>query len=116
MTNSKILSNTGASTNFGLLGDKQTQWQTQIADETRGDFYTTYGTSYTPVPATAMARLRYATAREVSTPLHRPNSINKNLHFRGTTKFMSPEMIEPRPVTVQPAYHAIKCSPEGIVY
>ena len=83
----------GEPTNFGLLKSRQGDWRTQIASESDGSFNTTYSASYMPVPSSARVRIRFATSRDVSTPLHRQNKINKDIHFRGIQKYLSPETI-----------------------
>ena len=94
----------GEPTNFGLLKSRQGDWRTQIASESDGSFNTTYSASYMPVPSSARVRIRFATSRDVSTPLHRQNKINKDIHFRGTQKYLSPETIgSPMGLTFQDA-------------
>ena len=92
----------GDPTNFGLSRSKEREWSGQIVSETGRDFDTTYSASYMPVPSSARVYLRFATPREVSTPLHRQNNINKNMHYRGTQKYLSPEAIG-TPATCGPA-------------
>lgn len=45
-------------TNFGLLQGLQEKWKSQIADETRGDFESTYSSSYVGHGSDAMPRVR----------------------------------------------------------
>ena len=87
-----------APTNYGLLQRLQDKWKSQIADETRGDFLSTYKTSYDGFKRDDMERVRYAVPRELSTTLHPINSLNKDLHFRGVTAFKSPEKLPEMPI------------------
>lgn len=72
----------GEPTNFGLNKNRAADWQQQIADETHGDYNTTYHTSYNKFPGSAIVHTRYATPQEQSTTLHRFNKVNKNLPLR----------------------------------
>lgn len=80
-------------TNFGLLGKQQRKWAEQIADETRGDYLSTYTASYEDVPADARVKVRYATPKSESTSLHPVNHILKDHHLRGGTILKSPEKL-----------------------
>ena len=83
----------GAPTNFGLLPKQMQEWASQIADETHGDYNTTYKVSYASLPNDAMVNTRYATPKEQSTSLHNLNRVNKDLALRGSGHLQSPEII-----------------------
>ncbi|XP_045162974.1 cilia- and flagella-associated protein 107-like isoform X2 [Mercenaria mercenaria] len=85
-------------TNFGLLQSLQEKWKSQIADETRGDFQSTYSSSFAGHNNDAMTRVRYAVPREQSTNLHPVNKVNKDLHFRGVSALKSPEKLPEMPL------------------
>lgn len=85
-------------TNFGLLQRLKTKWESEVADETRGDFLSTYQTSFVGHSNDAMTRTRYAVTRDLSTNLHPVNKINKDLHFRGVSALKSPEKLPDLPV------------------
>ncbi|XP_052211992.1 cilia- and flagella-associated protein 107-like isoform X2 [Dreissena polymorpha] len=87
-----------APTNFGLLQSLQEKWRAQIADETRGEFDSTYSSSYLQPGRDAMAQPRYAIPRAQSTNLHPVNKINKDLHFRGVTALKAPEKLPEIPI------------------
>lgn len=87
-----------APTNFGLLQRLREKWRQQIADETKGDFLSTYSTSYDGFNNSDMTKVRYATTRDNSTTLHPINKVNKDLHFRGVTAFKSPEKLPEMPM------------------
>ena len=76
----------------------QEKWRQQIADETRGDFLSTYSTCYDGFNNSDMTKVRHAIAREQSTTLHPINKINKDLHFRGVTAYKSPEKLPEMPM------------------
>lgn len=83
----------GAATNFGLKETMQKRWKDQIADETKGDFLSTYKNSYIQPSKESLTSVRYAIPRAQSTSMHPYNSINKDLNLRGTTAFKSPERL-----------------------
>lgn len=83
----------GKPTNFGLLQAMQKKWQDQIADETKGDFLSTYQNSYIKPARESMSAVRYAVPRALSTSLHPYNSVNKDLKLRGATTYKSPERL-----------------------
>ncbi|XP_076454137.1 cilia- and flagella-associated protein 107-like [Babylonia areolata] len=80
-------------TNFGLLGKLKKDWAEQIADETRGDYLSTYTASYQDLPADRMVQTRYATPKSDSTTLHPVNKTLKDLHLRNTAIMKSPEKL-----------------------
>ncbi|WAR15583.1 CA158-like protein [Mya arenaria] len=47
-----------APTNFGLLQSLQEKWKSEIADETRGDFNSTYSSSFVPHSKEDMTKTR----------------------------------------------------------
>ena len=92
----------GRPTNFGLLDSMKKKWESQIADETKGDFLSTYSNSYLKPSQENFTSVRYAIPRAKSTSLHPYNKLNKDLKLRGTTSFKSPEKLpEITPVTAQ---------------
>lgn len=88
----------GAPTNFGLLQSLQKKWADQIADETKGDFCSTYQSSFADFDSNAMTKVRYAVPRAQSTSLHPINKVNKDLHFRGVSALKSPEKLPEMPL------------------
>ncbi|KAK7475999.1 hypothetical protein BaRGS_00032766 [Batillaria attramentaria] len=80
-------------TNFGLLGKMQRRWAAQIADETRGDYQTTYMAQYDDFPQHAMVGLRYATPKDNSTIIHPVNKTLKDWHLRNGSHRKSPEKL-----------------------
>lgn len=84
---------TGAPTNFDILARCKSRWESQIADETRGDYCTTYQGSFIDHPEDALVRTHRAISRENSTALHPTNKINKDLHLRNVSAFKSPERL-----------------------
>ncbi|KAJ8320010.1 hypothetical protein KUTeg_002475 [Tegillarca granosa] len=84
----------GSATNFGLLDSKKKRWDDQVADETKGDFVTTYRNSYIR-SATQPVSFRYAIPRDRSTSLHPYNKINKDLHLRNSPTIKAPESAPP---------------------
>ena len=93
-----LLCVSAAPTNFGLLQRLQEKWHQQVADETRGDFLSTYSTCYDGFNSGDMTKIRHAIPREQSTTLHPINKINKDLHFRGVTAYKSPEKLPEMPM------------------
>jgi len=92
----------GDPTNFGLHAKLRSTWSDQIANETHGDYNTTYRHSYSSPPdrrgpATCAPQSRYANQREISTTLHKINRVNRDLHFRGQPFLQSPEMLHQVP-------------------
>lgn len=83
----------GSSTNYGLLEQLQTKWQEQIADETKGDYVSTYQNSFVGHPNSHMVTDRHAVPKAQSTSLHPYNKINKDLNLRNTTMLKSPEKL-----------------------
>lgn len=84
---------TGAPTNFDILARCKTRWESQVADETRGDYCTTYQGSFIDHPEDALVRTHHAISRENSTALLPTNKINKDLHLRNVSAFKSPERL-----------------------
>jgi len=86
----------GSATNFGLQQKLRAQWSQQLVDETRGDFNTTYGASYSaPV---GYCKTRYAIPKETSSTLHRVNKVNRDMHFRGMPFLKAPETLQRPPL------------------
>ncbi|XP_046579967.1 uncharacterized protein C1orf158 homolog [Haliotis rubra] len=83
----------GSSTNYGLYQKLQNRWSDQIADETRGDFTSTYTSSYNPRSASGLVTTRFANPRENSTTLHKYNHTNKDLGLRQVSSVKSPEKL-----------------------
>lgn len=80
--NNFVLYLIGAPTNFGLREKMGGDWGQQIADETHGDYNTTYGVSYSSFPGQGIVRTRHATPLDQSTTLHKVNKVNKDLNLR----------------------------------
>lgn len=80
-------------TNWGLLGKQQKDWAAQIADQTRGDYLSTYTVSYHTIPEDKYVKVRYANAKIDSTTLHPVNKVLKDLHLRNTPIMKSPESL-----------------------
>lgn len=96
----------GDPTTFGLHQKLRSKWSDQVADETHGDYNTTYGVSYSagPPPGHPQSNLsRYANQREISTTLHKINRVNRDLHFRGKPFLQSPEMLQKVPLQAKMA-------------
>ncbi|XP_063408491.1 cilia- and flagella-associated protein 107-like [Mytilus trossulus] len=90
----------GKPTNYGLLDTMKQKWADQIADETKGDYLSTYQNSFIKPSGEAFTSVRYAIPKAQSTSLHPYNSVNKDLKLRGGTSFKSPERLpEITPVT-----------------
>ncbi|KAL3862740.1 hypothetical protein ACJMK2_008693 [Sinanodonta woodiana] len=81
----------GPPTNFGLIQTLKSRWAKQIADEARGDYLSTYQTSFYEHPKEAMTTERHAVPKENSTSLHPVNKVNKDLHFRNMPLIKAPE-------------------------
>ena len=71
----------------------QNKWHEELANETQGDFDTTYSASYVPHGRVAMVDTRYATPKSQSTSLHKFNQVNKNLNLRNGPMLQSPEQL-----------------------
>ena len=84
----------GAPTNFGRSAIQKTKWDHQLDEMTRGDFNTTYTTSYTPNSADSFVTRRFATERAQSTSLNSFNKVNKDLNLRNATLLRSPENMQ----------------------
>lgn len=90
----------GAPTNYGLHQKLQERWSAQIANETFGDYNTTYKADFLQTDKEDMVKTRYAFPRGKSTSLHKANTINKDLRLRDKCVLQSPEML---PSLVNPA-------------
>lgn len=80
----------GAPTNFNIRAALQNKWQQQVANETHGDYVTTYTGSYFSPPDSATT-IRYATPKAESSTLHAYNKVNKDLNLRGVSSLKAPE-------------------------
>lgn len=83
----------GKPTNFGLLQQLENKWENQIANETNGDYLSTYQNSYLEHPTDSMVKSRFAVPKSMSTSLHPVNQINKDLHLRNMSVYKSPERL-----------------------
>lgn len=83
----------GEATNFGHFANLKKKWGDQIANETHGDFDTTYTTSFLNHGTGAMVDTRHATPKSNSTSLHKFNQVNKNLNLRNGPMLQSPEQL-----------------------
>ncbi|ELU12240.1 hypothetical protein CAPTEDRAFT_19088 [Capitella teleta] len=83
----------GAPTNYGLLNKRAADWSNHQTQETHSDYNTTYSASFKRQDNSAMAPVRYATARENSSHLLRFNQTNKNLALRGTVHYQLPDIV-----------------------
>ncbi|XP_064642172.1 cilia- and flagella-associated protein 107-like [Lineus longissimus] len=81
----------GAPTRFGLYEGLQKKWDSMKANETHGDYETTYRHSYLKHKKADLTKDRCATQKERSTTLHQYNNQNKDLHLRNMSVKKSPE-------------------------
>ena len=88
-----ILCFTGAPTNYGLYSYLKDKWQGQIANETRGEYNSTYSSDYFKPQKEALTKTRYAVPREQSTSLNKANHINQCLDLRGKPVLQQPELL-----------------------
>ena len=64
-----------------------------MANESRGEFNSTYASDFFKPQNEAMTKTRYAVPREKSTSLHGVNHINKCLNLRGKQSLQQPELL-----------------------
>ncbi|KAI8500359.1 PREDICTED: uncharacterized protein C1orf158 homolog [Branchiostoma belcheri] len=74
----------GNSTNWGLYPKLQEKWRKQNETLT-GEYNTIYNSSWVQHPTEAMSFRKYATPKPISSHLHQPNKVNKDLTLRSVS-------------------------------
>uniref|UniRef100_A0A8C4S5S9 Cilia and flagella associated protein 107 n=1 Tax=Erpetoichthys calabaricus TaxID=27687 RepID=A0A8C4S5S9_ERPCA len=80
-------------TNFGLLQSKVSRWRNDVAP---AELRSMYKSAFQQFPSSALYFPRYVRApRWLCSKMHKPNSLNKDLHFRDKPILQVPEQKNP---------------------
>ena len=93
-----VLFFSGGPTNFGLKERTIGKWSSMNNEQNQADsgltnYHTTYGTSFSSHPHSALVTNHFSPPKALSTRMHPANKVNKDLGLRSVNVIQTPEQV-----------------------